>query len=88
MPRIIVFKENKPKLIEGPNGEILNVCMCGLTDLYPYCTGKHIHIDEKDHELYAYDQEAKPIGKIIVAEKDSKQPISPDRLRSISLSPK
>lgn len=84
LARIIVFKDKQPKTIKGPGGEIINVCMCGLTDLYPFCTGKHIHISEEDKELYAYDKDANPLGKISIKNIDNDQELSKDTLRSIS----
>ncbi len=84
LARIIVFKEKQPKIIKGPGGEIISVCMCGLTDLYPFCTGKHIHINEEDKELYAYDKNANSLGKIRIKDASNGQEFTMDNLRSIT----
>ncbi len=33
------------------------ICMCGLSDKFPYCSGKHKYTkDEDDNKNYIYDE--------------------------------
>lgn len=39
--------------------------MCGLSDTYPICSGKHKLVrDEEDNKVYAYDQNGNRLGAI------------------------
>ncbi|MCE4613854.1 MAG: hypothetical protein F7C07_08535 [Desulfurococcales archaeon] len=53
------------------------ICMCGLSDTYPLCSGKHaITADEEDEVVYFYDPNKNRAGKAskIVLEEGEKEP--------------
>ncbi len=65
MPRILMFKHKKPLEIELADGSRLVVCGCGLSETFPFCSGKHILIqDEDDDKVYVYDERAERIGEV------------------------
>lgn len=60
VPRVIVHDETGPlKLdeddIDPEKGDVA-ICLCGLSESYPYCDGSHrATADEDDGTLYEYD---------------------------------
>lgn len=66
MARIIKHTSNSPYQIE-PSDKSTFVCMCGLSNNYPFCDGAHklAKNQEADAQLYLYDGEtAQPIDDI------------------------
>ncbi|MFP3296103.1 MAG: iron-binding protein [Vulcanisaeta sp.] len=43
----------------------MRICMCGLSDTYPICNGKHRLVrDEDEGSVYIYDQTGNRLGTI------------------------
>jgi CDGSH-type Zn-finger protein len=56
MARLVKFHKKEPISIEVGDKKIW-ICMCGLSDNYPYCSGKHKFTkDEQEEKLYIYDE--------------------------------
>ncbi len=57
MARLIIHTAKKPYIYTLPSGESVAICMCGLSDKYPLCSGKHKLVqDEDDAKVYTYDE--------------------------------
>ncbi|MCS7094710.1 MAG: hypothetical protein NZ988_02730 [Thaumarchaeota archaeon] len=64
MARLIVHTAKRPYRHVTEKGEEVWICMCGLSETYPICSGKHrVVARESDQEVLMYDQECKPIGQ-------------------------
>ncbi len=58
MARIIIHTAKAPHVFNTPKGDTVAVCMCGLSQKYPFCDGSHKKTtDEADNVLYVYDQQ-------------------------------
>ncbi len=65
MPRLLVFKHKNPLEVELVDGTRIVVCGCGLSDTFPFCSGKHILIqDEDEDKIYVYDEKAERLGEV------------------------
>lgn len=63
MARIIIHTAKSPHVFNTPKGDTVAICMCGLSQKYPFCDGSHTKTrDEADDALYAYDQEGNKIN--------------------------
>ncbi|WP_069807158.1 CDGSH iron-sulfur domain-containing protein [Vulcanisaeta thermophila] len=63
--RVVLHTRKGPYEYKTPSGESVWICMCGLSDTYPICSGKHrLVADEKENEVYLYTQDGKRIGVI------------------------
>ncbi len=59
MTRLVKLNGKQPLPIETTNKKVW-ICTCGLSDKFPYCSGKHKFIqDEDDNVLYMYDENLK-----------------------------
>ncbi|MCS7243204.1 MAG: CDGSH iron-sulfur domain-containing protein [Candidatus Calescibacterium sp.] len=70
MPRYVKFHKKGPLLIEVSDKKIW-ICMCGLSDNFPYCSGKHKYSkDEDENKDYIYDENfnRKEIKNIVLGE--------------------
>ncbi|MEN3015066.1 MAG: CDGSH iron-sulfur domain-containing protein [bacterium] len=70
MSRLVRFSQKEPLPIECGDKKIW-ICMCGLSDKFPYCSGKHKYTkDEEEDKDYVYDQsyQKKQVEKIIFVE--------------------
>jgi CDGSH-type Zn-finger protein len=64
MARIVIHTKKAPYLYKTPKGDVVAICMCGLSDTYPLCSGKHtITTDEEDDIVYFYDPNKKRVGR-------------------------
>ncbi|MEM2931960.1 MAG: hypothetical protein QW413_03120 [Nitrososphaerota archaeon] len=62
MARIVIHTAKRPYRYTTQSGENVWICMCGLSETYPICSGKHrICAAEKEDEIIAYDQDANKI---------------------------
>ena len=58
MARIIIHTAKAPHVFNTPKGDTVAICMCGLSQKYPFCDGSHKKTtDEADNALYVYDQQ-------------------------------
>jgi len=48
MARLIVHTAKGPYIHRLPSGEVVAICMCGLSDKYPFCSGKHKLVQDED----------------------------------------
>ncbi|MCS7165326.1 MAG: CDGSH iron-sulfur domain-containing protein [Candidatus Calescibacterium sp.] len=56
MPRYVKFHKKEPLPIEV-NDKKIWICMCGLSDKFPYCSGRHKYAkDEEENQVYMYDE--------------------------------
>ncbi len=63
--RIVLHTAKGPYEYKTQNGESVWICMCGLSDTYPVCSGKHRLVrDEDDYRAYIYDQGGNRLGTI------------------------
>jgi CDGSH iron-sulfur domain-containing protein 3 len=61
MARLVV-KTAKGNLELKPSKKSVFICMCGLSKNQPFCDASHkATLDEKDDELYQYDDKGKRI---------------------------
>lgn len=59
MARIVVKTAKGPFELK-PSDKPVHICMCGLSKNQPFCDGSHkATLDEKDDELYQYDEKGK-----------------------------
>ncbi|HID04381.1 MAG TPA: hypothetical protein EYH45_05400 [Candidatus Caldiarchaeum subterraneum] len=57
MARIVIHVEKRPHVFNTPKGDTVAICMCGLSQKYPFCDGSHKKTaDEADNVIYFYDQ--------------------------------
>lgn len=72
MARLIKVESTEPLPIEI-EGKKVWICTCGLTDKFPYCSGKHKYAREEELEkIYIYDQDFKrKVVKEIVFQEES-----------------
>ena len=62
MARLVVHTAKRPYRYTTPKGEDVWICICGFSDKYPICSGKHrAFAAEPDEKIIAYDQEANKI---------------------------
>ena len=60
MARIVKRTQTGPKEIEGPGGEPIYICQCGLSQNQPFCDGHHkLTLTEQPGKLYEYDKDGK-----------------------------
>jgi len=58
MTRLVKFSKKEPLPIEIADNKKVWICMCGLSEKFPYCSGKHKLLkDEQDDKLYFYDDD-------------------------------
>jgi CDGSH-type Zn-finger protein len=63
--RVILHTAKGPYEYKTPSGESVWICMCGLSDTYPICSGKHKLVrDEDERSVYIYDQTGNRLGTI------------------------
>lgn len=63
--RVILHTAKRPYEYKTPSGESVWICMCGLSDTYPICSGKHKLVrDEDERSVYIYDQTGNRLGTI------------------------
>ena len=63
--RVILHTAKRPYEYKTPSGESVWICMCGLSDTYPICNGKHRLVrDEDEGSVYIYDQTGNRLGTI------------------------
>ena len=63
--RVILHTAKGPYEYKTPSGESVWICLCGLSDTYPICSGKHKLVrDEEDGKVYIYDQGGNRLGTI------------------------
>ena len=77
MARIVVHTRKAPYIYKTPKGDVVAICMCGLSDTYPLCSGKHaVTADEEEGVVYFYDPGKSRVGKAskIVLEEGEKNP--------------
>jgi len=59
MARLVVKTAKGPKEVK-PSDKSVFMCMCGLSKKQPFCDKSHLAtLDEKDDELYQYDEKGK-----------------------------
>jgi CDGSH-type Zn-finger protein len=59
MARVIVKTAHGPFELKVGD-KTVKICMCGLSKNQPFCDGSHMKtLDEKDDELYQYDENGK-----------------------------
>jgi CDGSH-type Zn-finger protein len=64
MTRIIKHTQKGPAVVKV-GSETKLICRCGLSKDQPYCDKSHKKtLDEKDGELYRYDQEGNRTGTL------------------------
>ncbi len=68
MARIIIHTAKRPYRYTTQKGEDVWICMCGLSDTYPICSGKHKICAAEKEEILAYDQDANKIEINLPAE--------------------
>lgn len=57
MARVVIHTAKGPYTYKLPSGEVVHICMCGLSDRYPLCSGKHKLVqDEEEGKIYLYDE--------------------------------
>lgn len=57
MARLVVHTAKGPYRYALPDGTVIAICMCGLSDKYPFCSGKHKLVqDEEEGKVYLYDE--------------------------------
>jgi len=62
MARIVIHTAKSPHVFNTPKGDVVAICMCGLSKNYPFCDGSHKKTqDEDDSVVYLYDMEGKKI---------------------------
>ena len=64
MARMIRHEATQPIEIKpDPDGGSAWICMCGLSQDYPYCDGSHkiARQNEKEGTLYVYDKQRKTV---------------------------
>ena len=65
MARIVIHTAKRPHRHVTDKGEEVWICMCGLSDTYPICSGKHrLVAREKDDEIHLYDQHGNQIAVV------------------------
>ena len=65
MARIVIHTAKRPHRHVTEKGEEVWICMCGLSDTYPICSGKHrLVAREGDDSLHLYDQNGNAIGTV------------------------
>ena len=66
MARLIVHTAKGPYIHRLPSGEVVAICMCGLSDKYPFCSGKHKLVQDEDaNKVYTYDESGyKRLGEV------------------------
>jgi len=63
--RVILHTAKGPYEYKTLSGESVWICMCGLSDTYPICSGKHKLVrDEDERSVYIYDQTGNRLGTI------------------------
>ncbi|MCS7117993.1 MAG: CDGSH iron-sulfur domain-containing protein [Thaumarchaeota archaeon] len=64
MARLVVHTGKRPYRHVTEKGDEVWICMCGLSETYPLCSGKHrVVARESDNEHLMYDQRGEPIGQ-------------------------
>ena len=62
MARIVIHTAKAPHVFNTPKGDNVAICMCGLSQRYPFCDGSHKKAaDEADGVVYVYDQQGNRI---------------------------
>ncbi|MCE4624411.1 MAG: CDGSH iron-sulfur domain-containing protein [Desulfurococcales archaeon] len=83
MARLVLFKGKGPRLVKLSDGSHIMVCTCGLSETFPFCSGKHILIqDEGDDEVYAYNNKRQRLGKIKSIVLEGGEEIDPEMLHT------
>jgi CDGSH-type Zn-finger protein len=73
MARIIIHTAKKPYVHKTPKGDVVVICMCGLSKNYPLCDGSHVKVgNELEGAIYLYDGECNRMD-----------PTSDERLRKV-----
>lgn len=61
MARLIIHTAKEPRR-EKIGDKMIAICMCGLSNNYPFCDGSHKKTkDEKEEAIYLYTQDGKRI---------------------------
>lgn len=63
VPRLIIHAAKRPYRHVTERGEEVWICMCGLSETYPICSGRHrLVARERDDEVLMYDERGELIG--------------------------
>jgi|GEM_PF-283038 CDGSH-type Zn-finger protein len=74
MARLIVHTAKRPYQYKTPKGDVIWICMCGLSDTYPICSGRHKSTtDEEDSKVYIYDENRQRVSEVNSIQGDGKQ---------------
>ena len=62
MPRMIHHDQTGPQEVK-PSEKSVWICMCGLSQDYPFCDGSHKQARQEDpNKLYVYDKARKCVA--------------------------
>lgn len=57
MPRLVIHTAKRPYRYTTKSGEDVWICMCGFSETYPICSGRHRQFANEDEKSYSiYDQ--------------------------------